>query len=279
MIPRVLACLLLLAPAVFGQELEFDNTRPPPGRLGFPIGSYLSIEGVRGPDGFLVDRVNGMDLGKPRALPLFKAAAELPEGQRALFRGYETAHWRGVPEEAVAEGWTRPREALQLHRGFVGWVMPKPYIPLTSSQPAPEPDPAREPPPEGKLGQPIGTYVEVAGRRYEQGPVIRRLSLPQQLFTVTRVNDRPLADPVVIRVHNLKGVFPEEGEIRLRGFETVRWTKPAGDLAYDAFVPMFAPSQIPSNYGDSTHRQILFLMVKSVQPPGLERREVDLDRP
>ncbi len=74
----------------------------PIGSLGFPVGSYLTIEGLR-LDGFKagvhtlrVDTVNGYKLAKPVAIWVEKTEP-LPKETRCTLKGYETLEMIGMP--------------------------------------------------------------------------------------------------------------------------------------------------------------------------------------
>ena len=81
----------------------------PMGRLGYPLGSYLTIEGSESPDRFkgvdhllVVDKVNGKNLAKPIGVELRHVESpELPAHERCIVRGYETGWMEGIPEEVV----------------------------------------------------------------------------------------------------------------------------------------------------------------------------------
>ena len=74
----------------------------PMGNLRFPVGSYLTIEGVR-QDGFKtgvrtlrVDTVNGIKLSEPVVIGVDNIDS-LPESTRCILKGYETLTMAGSP--------------------------------------------------------------------------------------------------------------------------------------------------------------------------------------
>ena len=82
-----------------------ESQRVPVGRLGYPLGSYLTIEGVRSSDGkgakqyLAVDTFSRHKLPRPVAM-YFRFF--LPAGVRCVFKGYETGEWTGsAPEEVL----------------------------------------------------------------------------------------------------------------------------------------------------------------------------------
>ncbi len=102
----------------------------PPGKLGHPLGTYLTIEGARwdtanvktaGPNTLLVDTVNGKKLGSPVPVHLENLQDPgLPKGERCVLRGHETGRMIGVPDEvARAEHILRPQAGWQFWRTFV----------------------------------------------------------------------------------------------------------------------------------------------------------------
>ncbi len=76
-----------------------ESQRPPVGVLGYPLGSYLTIEGVRVESGqgrratesLIVDTVSGHKLAKPVTIHI---STMLPSG-RCIFKGYEEGSWAG----------------------------------------------------------------------------------------------------------------------------------------------------------------------------------------
>lgn len=97
----------------------------PKGRLGHPLGTYLTIEGVRAEAGkvgtrtLLVDTINGKKLDRPIGIWIDNVAS-LPKGERCIFRGYESGKMIGVPDEvARAENLPPPQAAWQFCRYFI----------------------------------------------------------------------------------------------------------------------------------------------------------------
>ncbi len=106
------------------------NMDVPIGSLGFPVGSYLTIEGVRldgakaGARTLRVDTVNGQKLERAGAISVEKTEA-LPKGTRCVLKGYETFRMIGEPpayEAAAVEAGrqiTIPQVGWQVHLFFV----------------------------------------------------------------------------------------------------------------------------------------------------------------
>ena len=103
----------------------------PKGKLGHPLGTYLTIEGVRfGVDKIgkvgkidthtlLVDTINGKKLDRPTTISI-ETSGSLPMRERCVFRGYESGRMVGVPfEVARAENLPLPQVAWQFHRYFI----------------------------------------------------------------------------------------------------------------------------------------------------------------
>ena len=106
----------------------------PAGKLGYRLGTYLTIEGSRwAPDlsvkvdtvrALLVDTVNGKKLDSPLTVQLDNLQdPELPLGQRCVLRGYETGRMVGVPREVARAENLRPAQ--------VGWHFARSFV-LTS---------------------------------------------------------------------------------------------------------------------------------------------------
>src|SRR5881628_3830354 len=79
----------------------------PNGRLGHPLGTYLTIEGVRveedarsGARTLRVDTVNGKKLDKLMDI-VIENVAPLPQGTRCILRGCETATMVGTPPAVI----------------------------------------------------------------------------------------------------------------------------------------------------------------------------------
>jgi hypothetical protein len=83
----------------------YHTVEPPVGCLGYPIGSYLTIEGVReekdkgGIQTLLVDTISGYKLEEP--VGIWIENVELPPGERCVLKGYETGRWIGTPKEVL----------------------------------------------------------------------------------------------------------------------------------------------------------------------------------
>ena len=102
---------------------------PPPwlrsGRLGHPLGTYVTIEGVRAERGkvgvktLTVDRINGQDTFPPIRIWI-ENVEELPEGTRCTLNGYESGKMIGLPKEvAEAENIPIPQATWQFYRYFL----------------------------------------------------------------------------------------------------------------------------------------------------------------
>lgn len=91
---------------------RFENPDPiPDGQLGFPIGVYLVIEGVRaetakaGAQTLVVHRVNGK---RPtRKTTIWIDNLQLPADERCIIKGYESARWVGIPPQVIEAGAVR----------------------------------------------------------------------------------------------------------------------------------------------------------------------------
>jgi hypothetical protein len=97
----------------------------PPGRLGYPLGKYLTIEGTRAERGkvgaktLLVDRINGQAISPPIGLWIDNVDS-LPPGTRCVLNGYESGRMIGLPREvAEKEKMPYPQAMWQFYRYFV----------------------------------------------------------------------------------------------------------------------------------------------------------------
>jgi hypothetical protein len=99
----------------------------PIGILGYRLGAYLTIEGIRAEKGkvgtntLLVDKVNGKKLDMPVSLWVDNLEYPgLPKGERCILRGYESGKMIGLPDEvAKKEHLPRPQFAWGFFRYFV----------------------------------------------------------------------------------------------------------------------------------------------------------------
>ena len=96
----------------------------PMGNLGYRVGTYLEIEGVRDTGGMvgqnlLVDTIRGEKIDNPVSL-LIENVRELPLGRRCVIRGYESVRMIGLPEQvAEAEDLPPTQACWQMQRFFV----------------------------------------------------------------------------------------------------------------------------------------------------------------
>lgn len=118
------ATLLVTAMMVFSlAAAKADDI--PSGRLGHPLGTYLTIGGVRAEKGkvgvntLLVDTVNGKKLEDPIGVWI-ENVDSLPKDTRCTLRGYESGKMIGVPAEvARKENLPLPQASWQFFRYFV----------------------------------------------------------------------------------------------------------------------------------------------------------------
>ncbi len=135
----VLLTAIVLASLVIAAEIPRPKVRRaqvdpaqlalqcPMGYLGYPVGTYVQIEGVRQEEGMvgtrtlLVDTICREKLKSP--IPIWVENAKnpgLPRGKRCVLRGYESARMIGLPDEvAKAENLPVPQAAWQMQRYFV----------------------------------------------------------------------------------------------------------------------------------------------------------------
>ena len=97
----------------------------PSGRLGYPLGKYLTIEGMRAERGkvgvntLLVDKVDGQNVSPPIGLWIENVDG-LPAGTRCVLNGYESGKMIGLPREvAEKENIPLPQAAWQFYHYFV----------------------------------------------------------------------------------------------------------------------------------------------------------------
>jgi len=103
-VASIIAAFSLAAPATLGPP-ELGKAHPPEipiGKLGYRLGTYLTIEGVPGKGKFpplLVDRIGEYKLKEPVAIVV--SNCRLPLTNRCTLKGFETGGWVGVPPTVV----------------------------------------------------------------------------------------------------------------------------------------------------------------------------------
>jgi hypothetical protein len=108
---------------------QLNSIPIPTGLLGYPLGTYLTIEGVRmekeggmiGTRTLLVDTINGRKLVKPVSIWIDNAKRPgLPKNKRCVIRGYESGKMVGVPIAVIkAENVPVPQTGWQFSRYFI----------------------------------------------------------------------------------------------------------------------------------------------------------------
>jgi hypothetical protein len=97
------------------------------GRLGHPLGTYLTVEGLRQTEGMvgsstlLVEVVNGTRLDQP--VEVWVDDVVLPTGQPTLMRGYESGRYIGTPPGVTRATGLQSQAAWQFQRYFVATSM------------------------------------------------------------------------------------------------------------------------------------------------------------
>jgi hypothetical protein len=109
-------------PAAEPNPVKLHTGDVPIGSLGLPVGSYLTIEGLRtdgvktGSQTLLVDTVNGAKLAEPVGIWVENMDA-LPGG-RCVLKGYETLRMIGAPPAYFAAAREAGREATAPQLGW-----------------------------------------------------------------------------------------------------------------------------------------------------------------
>jgi hypothetical protein len=117
--------LLVIAALVVSSLAAAKADDIPSGRLGYRLGTYLTIEGVRaetfkaGVNTLLVDTVNGKKLDTPLGIWI-ENVESLPKATRCILRGYESGRMIGIPHGVAAkENLPLPQAAWQFFRYFL----------------------------------------------------------------------------------------------------------------------------------------------------------------
>ena len=131
---RTLSVVTVLAVCLLSAHAD-DSI--PKGRLGHPLGSYLTIEGLRAEAGkvgtqtLLVDTINGKKLNEPIGIWIDNVAS-LPEGERCVIKGYETGKMIGTPPAVI-------QAAKESGRDVAGpqavWQFRRFFVMISSVQP------------------------------------------------------------------------------------------------------------------------------------------------
>ncbi len=106
---------------------QFGEASIPAGSLGYPLGTYLTIEGIRVETGKVgtrtlrIDTINSRKLPEPIDIWVDNVKHPgLPAGTRCVIRGYESGKMIGVPfEVAKAENSSLPQAGWQFKRYFI----------------------------------------------------------------------------------------------------------------------------------------------------------------
>lgn len=109
------------------------NHRMPIGRLGFPLGTYLTIEGRHAPKAepgraskasrncLLIDRVNEKPVEPPIGVVFDNLDVTKMKADRFILKGYETGHPIGIPD-GIPEYEDKPRPQAAWHFREYFWV-------------------------------------------------------------------------------------------------------------------------------------------------------------
>jgi hypothetical protein len=129
---KTLVSVLLVVAASVGWTGDI-----PDGKLGFALGTYLTIQGKAHKGGpkvnptstLVVDTVNGKGLEHPSAVIIEPLVGILPQSGRIVVKGYETGRMVGglPPGVPRVKGATEPQAVWQFYRTFVitSWAQPK----------------------------------------------------------------------------------------------------------------------------------------------------------
>lgn len=121
----IMSAAVLLAATIAVADSDIPN-----GRLGFPLGTYLTITGKTPEPGrmkvnvsttLMVEKVSGKELDQPVSVVVENlGSAYFPTNTTITIRGYETGRMIGVPwEVAEKEDLPVPQAAWQFYRTFV----------------------------------------------------------------------------------------------------------------------------------------------------------------
>jgi hypothetical protein len=128
--PALTTCLAG-APPFHPDTNGLRAVEPPIGRLGYRIGTYLTIEGTRAEEGKVgvrtlrVEKVNDYKL--PTPISLWIENVDLPKAEPCILKGYETGCWIGVPPQVLeATGERGPQALWQFHFTFIAVSIEQP---------------------------------------------------------------------------------------------------------------------------------------------------------
>ena len=125
----VITCLFSIATSASGKSLPQKPTLQPGdlpiGELGYPIGSYLVIEGKRvdgiktGVSTLAVSKVNGNELKK--VIHIWIDNIDLPKGKKCIIKGYETFKTLGVPPAVIQAAEENNKDVTMPQWGWQVW--------------------------------------------------------------------------------------------------------------------------------------------------------------
>ena len=134
---------LLVIVALVSSGIAWGQSDVPSGKLGFPLGTYLTVEGQAAKAGFkvnptctlVVDTVNGKRLEQPVSIIVenLNIKNPLPQNSRVVIKGYESGKMIGTPPGAIeaakeaGRDIALPQAGWQFYRFFVltSWVHPE----------------------------------------------------------------------------------------------------------------------------------------------------------
>jgi hypothetical protein len=130
----IIVCLLSIAGMlIFNLPTHADDKNKtisiwddiPTGRLGYKLGTYLTIEGIRlekgkvGVQTLSVDTINGKKIAPPIGIWVDNIES-LPEAERCIIRGYESGKMIGIPDEVIEkENLSQSQAGWQFYRYFI----------------------------------------------------------------------------------------------------------------------------------------------------------------
>ena len=204
------------------------------GRLGYPLGTDLIIEGtVKGKiehgKGCIVDTLNGNKLKSSIDIEFRYddypyAKTYLVEGKRCIISGWECGEMSGIPDEvAKAEKFARPQPTWHFHKYFIISYFPEPGDDRGIQKNVSFSPQQETIIPMGSWGYPLGTYLTIEGRIDGGGPI----KGGGYYLIADTVNGQKLEHPSFYAIVNINTrYFYHKERFIIRGYESVEVFSP-----------------------------------------------------
>jgi len=245
----------------------------PMGRLGYPMGTYLTISGkIYKRDSkpqyrFTVDTINGVQLKSPVDIYIRNIKeTDLPKEEMWSIRGYESGEMIGIPNSvAKAENIPLKQPPWTFHKYFIMTSIVQTNS-ISESMPTKQKGYAHGQAketimPMGHLGYPLGTYLTIEGVTTNLDKARTQI----EALIVDKINETKLITPTGIWISNIGsfGLLPKGERCVLKGYESGQMIGVPDEVAKTENLP---PNQACWQFYK------YFIITSIVQPKILEKK-------